>query len=81
MRTLDFRRHQESTRKAWVKRVMKHRWSSGLTTTIVGKLAHSAVLCSCYQCGNPRKYLKEGNVSERRLLDSSKDDINNWIRG
>lgn len=81
MRTLAFRRHQESKRKAWVKRTLKHNWAGSLTPTRIGVLAHSPALCSCYGCGNPRKYSGEGKISEIRLLESMKLEINNWIVG
>ena len=77
MRTLAFRRHQESKRKAWVKRTMKHNWSNGLTPARVGILAHSPALCSCYACGNPRKYFGESKINELRVIEAMKSEIDN----
>ena len=32
----------------------------------LGKLAHARQLCSCWMCGNPRRYLGERTLQERR---------------
>jgi hypothetical protein len=32
----------------------------------LGKLAHARQLCSCWMCGNPRRYLRERTLQERR---------------
>lgn len=81
MRTLAFRRHQETKRKAWVKRTMKHNWYNGLTPARIGILAHSPALCSCYACGNPRKYSGESRISELRIVEAIKLEIDNWVVG
>lgn len=31
---------------------------------IVGMMLHSATLCSCHMCGNPRKYFGERSLQE-----------------
>lgn len=72
MRTLAFRRHQEAKRKAWVKRTIKY---GSLTPTRIGILAHSPALCSCYGCGNPRKYFGESKVSELRVIEAMRCEI------
>ncbi len=33
----------------------------------VGVLAHTRTLCSCWMCGNPRRYTKEVPLAEMRL--------------
>jgi predicted nucleotidyltransferase len=33
---------------------------------IVGVLANTRTLCSCWMCGNPRRYLSEHTLAERR---------------
>ena len=81
MRTLAFRRHQETKRKAWVKRTMKYNWSNSLTPARIGILAHSPALCSCYACGNPRKYFRESKISELRVIEAMKSEIDNWVVG
>ncbi len=30
----------------------------------LGKAVHTAAACSCYMCGNPRKYFGERTISE-----------------
>lgn len=32
-----------------------------------GRLANTATPCSCYMCGNPRRYRHEETVQERRF--------------
>jgi len=36
----------------------------------LGIIAGSRQLCSCWMCGNPRKWLGEKTVQERRRTDS-----------
>ncbi len=31
-----------------------------------GRLVHTRQLCSCWMCGNPRRYLGEATLQERR---------------
>lgn len=38
----------------------------------VGRVAHTARLCSCWMCGNPRKHLKEKTVKEQSHIETSK---------
>jgi hypothetical protein len=33
----------------------------------IGRFAHTRAVCSCYACGNPRRYFHELPVQERRL--------------
>lgn len=35
----------------------------------IGWLANSRAPCSCWMCGNPRRYLGELTIQERRVLD------------
>ncbi len=35
----------------------------------IGIIAHSRQLCSCFMCGNPRKWLNEPTRQERIALD------------
>jgi hypothetical protein len=32
----------------------------------VGQMAHARKLCSCWMCGNPRRYFNEPTLRERR---------------
>lgn len=48
-------------RRAQIKRVKKARkvyftYSWNPSPTRLGKLVHTAKACSCYMCGNPRRY-------------------------
>ena len=36
----------------------------------LGRLVHTATPCSCYMCGNPRKYFLELTVQERRWFQT-----------
>jgi len=42
--------------------------SKGLANDLkfVGRLTHTRKPCSCFMCGNPRKYFNEKTVRERR---------------
>jgi hypothetical protein len=40
----------------------------------VGRLAKTPVPCSCWMCGNPRRYLKEVTLAVRRSALSVFDD-------
>ncbi|GGD74627.1 hypothetical protein [Caballeronia grimmiae] len=40
----------------------------------VGKLAHTATPCSCFMCGNPRRYFLELTIQERRLFQNVDED-------
>lgn len=71
MRGLAFRRHTESVKKLWAKRALSSRWSTSVTPAAVGIYAHSPARCSCFMCGNPRKYYGNGHaqkISEIRQL-------------
>lgn len=42
----------------------------------VGKLVHTATNCSCWMCGNPRKFFGELTMQERKHLEKMKDELN-----
>lgn len=64
MRDRAFRRFQELKKKRWVQRVF-FRWRP-LDEAQIGQLAHTPQNCSCYMCGNPRKYFNEKTMQEKR---------------
>jgi hypothetical protein len=67
MRTKDYRRHQEEKKKRKVvKDYDRWWWRDDQTPRMIGIKAHTPALCSCYMCGNPRKYWKEKTIQERR---------------
>lgn len=39
-----------------------------------GRLAHTRQLCSCWMCGNPRRYLGETTLQERRAECAARDN-------
>jgi len=39
----------------------------------LGKIAHARQLCSCWMCGNPRRYLDERTLQERRAVTAVAD--------
>ncbi len=39
-----------------------------------GKLAHTRQLCSCWMCGNPRRYFGEITLQERRAECAAHDE-------
>lgn len=39
-----------------------------------GRLAHTRTLCSCPMCGNPRRYLGEVTLQERRAERVARDE-------
>jgi hypothetical protein len=44
------------------------RWSKKLNPKQLGLALHTPALCSCYMCGNPRKYDGERTVQEKRWM-------------
>jgi hypothetical protein len=65
MRDRAFRRFQELKKKKWVQRVFS-RWRP-LDEASIGYLAHSPHNCSCYMCGNPRKWWKQKTIQEKKM--------------
>jgi hypothetical protein len=71
MRTRAERRHNTEKFKRRCQAYIRNHFtfgSEGLTndTKFVGKLTRSRKPCSCFMCGNPRKYFNEKMVGERR---------------
>jgi len=40
-----------------------------------GYLAKTNTVCSCWMCGNPRKYFEEETVQERKLDETYRKDV------
>ena len=61
---------------ARVKRARRFFFGRNLTNEVatLGKLANTATPCSCFMCGNPRRYFLELSVQERRLFQDSGED-------
>ncbi|MFZ6642382.1 hypothetical protein ACO0LL_21845 [Undibacterium sp. TC4M20W] len=43
-------------------------WKEKLSALRLGMVLHTPTTCSCYMCGNPRKYFKERTMQERRWM-------------
>jgi hypothetical protein len=71
MKSRSIRRHHEERIKRRVKKyyggVFRH------DVRAVGKLAHSRTPCSCWMCGNPRRYEDEPTLQERRTAQREKE--------
>jgi hypothetical protein len=50
----------------------KNYFGGSLSDLQAAMLASTATPCSCFMCGNPRRYLNERSIQERRLID-------NWL--
>lgn len=61
------RRHHASRRKAWVRRNLPHYLLDPHEPPPrrVGLYANTPKVCSCWMCGNPRRYLNEPTLQER----------------
>jgi hypothetical protein len=35
----------------------------------IGLISHTPAVCSCWMCGNPRKYFKEVTIQEKKFKD------------
>ena len=72
MRGRTVRRHQLRLAKARVRRRLPL-LDLPPTPEWVGRYCHNRTLCSCWMCGNPRKYL--GERTRQELLA---DEITGW---
>lgn len=62
------RRHHKARKKTWVRRVLPHFFLGDREPPPrrVGMYADTPKPCSCWMCGNPRRYLNEPPIQERR---------------
>jgi hypothetical protein len=80
MRTRAFRRTQDVQRKLRAVQVLKSRFEKGREPTAeeIGRTAsvHGRD-CSCWMCGNPRKYFGQKTLQEQALesIDSVLRDV------
>ena len=67
------RRHHLARRKRWVRRTLRHYFPdpSEPEPRRVGLYAETPAVCSCWMCGNPRKFLGELSLQELRAADRS----------
>lgn len=78
LRTLAFRRHQQSKKKAWAKRCLRINMHPKLTPASVGRTANTPTPCSCHMCGNPRKHFGNSHphkISELRVIEAMQCEI------
>lgn len=40
----------------------------------IGKVAHTPTNCSCWMCGNPRKYFDQITLKEKSFIELEKHD-------
>ena len=76
MRTRAERRHNAEKFKLRCRAYIRNHFTFGseeLTFDVkfVGKLTRNRKPCSCFMCGNPRKYFNEKTVRERRQEQTS----------
>ena len=68
MQSRDWRRHHQGRIKRRV------RWYYGGYAKDkprhVGRIANTRQLCSCWMCGNPRRFLGERSMQERRAFQA-----------
>ena len=61
-------------RRAQKQRLKKLRhkwWGRELSSGELERVVVTPTPCSCWMCGNPRRYFGEGTVQERRLLQEA----------
>jgi hypothetical protein len=70
MRTRAWRRHQEKKKKSKMQKKFDfENWApmnDDEFKRLIGIQAHSPKMCSCWMCGNPRKYFNEMTIQEKR---------------
>ena len=64
------RRHHEKRRKAWVCKTLGHyfMYTTDLPARRVGLYSRTPKVCSCFMCGNPRRFRGKPTIQERRAL-------------
>lgn len=61
---------------ARLKHVRKFYWAAWQKTAKqLGKIVHTPALCSCYMCGNPRRYDKERTIQEYKQFEQFEYDL------
>jgi hypothetical protein len=75
------RRQQNKRKKAWVCKALRHYfiYTTDLSARRVGLYSRTPKVCSCFMCGNPRRFHGEPTIQERRALlvrgDAVKGDV------
>lgn len=88
MRNIAYRRHQEQKHRAKAKRHFKERWNwtppNGIEEPNHIQVCIHATTpkgCSCYMCGNPRKYFNEKPVQEQKADLDAQQQMEGWQSG
>jgi len=68
-RSRAWRRHQEARVKQRVRNY--YGGYARENPRALGRLARTRQPCSCWMCGNPRVYLREQSLQERRVLSTA----------
>lgn len=64
MRTKEYRLAQIER----LKKNRKHYWNNSLNTKHAGMALTTPKICSCWMCGNPRKYFGDRTIQELKLF-------------
>lgn len=70
----DMKRALRRHHAARLKHARGHHWGRDIRhePKLLGKVIDTPTPCSCWMCGNPRRYLKELTRQERRAIDREK---------
>jgi hypothetical protein len=67
MRNKAWRRKQEFRKKNKVVKKYFNWWGDeDWDPKSIGLRSHTPCLCSCWMCGNPRKYYNDGTIQEKK---------------
>ncbi len=73
IRGIAYRRHQRDKRRKKAKVIIKDAWqlyrddpNDPHLQWLIDRLSDNMAICSCYMCGNPRKYCNEVTRQEIR---------------
>jgi hypothetical protein len=62
------RRHHDKRKKAWVRKTLGHyfMYATDIPARRVGMYSRTPKVCSCFMCGNPRRFHQKQSIQERR---------------
>ncbi len=71
------RRHHAARRKQWVRRALRHYFlePDEPEARRVGLYAGTPRPCSCWMCGNPRRYFGEASIQEKRAAEAHSGEL------
>lgn len=67
------RRQHKQNKKNKALKVAKETWHLAVPEYVIKDVDHMAS-CSCWVCGNPRKYFKKLTLQEKRAILSENDE-------